>query len=330
MNPQANCLRSLAAGKLFFYPAYGRLIHSVSTSPAMNPAHLLTDFIVQENLPEHYRQDATRWFLPLAQALRQELQSRSTPMLLGVNGAQGTGKSTLAALLSQLLSSSGLTIANLSIDDFYLGKAERRQLATTSHPLFASRGVPGTHDTALLLKTIASLRAADSSHRVALPRFDKAVDDCLPRDQWPEVRGPVAAIILEGWFVGVPPQTDAALDAPINALEREEDRSGAWRRAVNAALAGDYQRVFAGLDCLVMLQAPSFAQVYEWRSLQEEKLRQRSPEGASGIMSEAQLQRFIQHFERLTRHCLAALPRQADRVYTLDQQHRVTGCRSGD
>jgi len=298
----------------------------------MQPDQLLTDFIAREDLPSHYLQDARQWFLPLAQWLQQQLAVRpgTQPMLLGVNGAQGTGKSTLAALLTQLLSATGLTVANLSIDDFYLGKAARRQLAMDVHPLFVSRGVPGTHDTGLLLETIKRLREANGEHGVALPRFDKSRDDCQPRKNWPEVPGPVDVIILEGWFIGISPQADAALHAPINALEEHEDSDGKWRRAVNTALAGDYQQVFADLDFLVMLQAPSFEQVYEWRSLQEEKLRRRSASDAPGLMSDTELQRFIQHFERLTRHCLAELPTKADRVYLLDRQHRVTGCQSRD
>jgi D-glycerate 3-kinase len=298
----------------------------------MNPAQLLTDFIAREDLPGHYREDATDFFLPLARCLQQQClqqqQARSAPLLIGVNGAQGTGKSTLAALLTQLLEAEGLTVANLSIDDFYLGKAARKHLAAEVHPLFASRGVPGTHDTQLLINTVQQLREANAATGVALPRFAKAVDDCLATEQWPVVHGPVQVIVLEGWFIGVAPQAESALVDPINALERNEDSDGAWRRAVNNALAGDYQQVFAELDCLLMLQAPSFEQVYEWRSLQEEKLRKRSPAGSAGVMSDHELERFIQHFERLTRHCLAQLPDQADRVYTLDQQHRVTGCLS--
>jgi D-glycerate 3-kinase len=76
-----------------------------------------------------------------------------------------------------------------------------------------------------------------------------------------------------------------------------------------------------------MLQAPSFEQVYAWRGLQEEKLRQSRQEARgsdlSGIMSTAQLSRFIQHFERLTRHSLATLPASADLVFSLNQAHRV-------
>lgn len=290
----------------------------------------LSDFIIREALPDTYREDARRWFVPLADWLLRRTQDSGQALLLGVNGAQGTGKSTLAGLLTELLSGSGLTVANLSIDDFYLSKAARREKAANVHPLFASRGVPGTHDAELLLNTIQDLRSASCGATIPLPRFDKASDDCVPREDWPAVTGPVAVIVLEGWFVGVPPETEAALAQPVNSLEREEDPEGVWRRSVNTALAGAYQQVFADLDYLVMLEAPSFAQVYEWRCVQESKLRQRSPENAPGLMSDAALRRFVQHFERLTRHGLTVLPDRADRVYALDRQHRVTGCRSRD
>ena len=47
--------------------------------------------------------------------------------------------------------------------------------------------------------------------------------------------------------------------------------------------------------------------------------------GTSGLMDEDQLDYFIQHFERLTRHCLATLPRQANIVFQLDENHRIAG-----
>ena len=86
-------------------------------------------------------------------------------------------------------------------------------------------------------------------------------------------------------------------------------------------------RFFSRIDIMVMLQAPSFEEVYAWRGLQEEKLRQsRQDTGGSdstGIMSTKQLSRFIQHFERLTRHSLATLPTSADLVFKLNQDHRI-------
>jgi len=289
---------------------------------------LLQQFIEEEALPESYSEDAQRWFLPLLPQLKRARSDKAGPLLLGINGAQGTGKSTLAALLTKLLASEGFVVANLSIDDFYLSKAAREELAQSAHPLFTSRGVPGTHDTELLGNKIQELRTAGEQQCVAIPRFDKASDDCCPEADWPTLRGPVDFIILEGWFIGLRPQDEAELVPAVNTLEENEDSQGSWRRQVNAALAADYQEVFSKLDSLLMLRAPSFDQVYEWRKVQEDKLGARSAPGASGIMDNDSLVRFIQHFERLTRHCLSTLPEQADRVFVLDAGHRVVDCES--
>lgn len=286
----------------------------------------LAQFLEDEQLPPEYAEDARRYFLPLLETLITAQQKKAAPLLLGINGAQGSGKSTLAALLSRLLTSRGFNVANLSIDDFYLSRAARQSLAQDVHPLLASRGVPGTHDTELLRRKIQQLTEAGPDNRVSLPRFDKAVDDCVPQSQWPQVTGPLQFILLEGWFVGLQAQARADLEHAVNELEALEDADGRWRRTVNDTLAGKYQDVFRQLDLLVMLRAPSFEQVYEWRSLQESKLRQRTAAGAAGIMDEPRLRRFIQHFERLTRHCLQSLPGQANLVFELDAGHRILGC----
>lgn len=290
-------------------------------------SQLLQDFIHTEQLPATYAEDAQRYLLPLAESLLAHVASNTgKPLVIGINGAQGTGKSTLAALLSHVFTAQQLSVANLSIDDFYLSHADRAALGESCHPLLASRGVPGTHDTTLLLATIAALQNASSGEAVTLPRFDKSCDDCVDLDECPTVVGPLDVIILEGWFVGVTPQADSELANPINSLEESEDSDGRWRRYVNEQLAGDYQTVFAAMEYLILLQAPSFEQVFEWRSLQEAKLRQRSAKNAPGLMDDAQIARFIQHFERLTRWCLATLPGRADVVLEMDAAHRIVRC----
>ncbi len=283
----------------------------------------LVRFLADEQLPQDYAIDARRYFLPLLDHLIALQRAKGRCLLLGINGAQGSGKSTLAALLCRLLASLGYSVANLSIDDFYLSNAARQELARQQHPLLVSRGVPGTHDTALLRAKLQALRKAEAGQRISLPRFDKARDDCQPQQRWPEIAAPVQFIFLEGWFVGLQPQAEAELAKPVNELESEEDAECRWRRFVNRSLAGDYQEVFAQLDELIMLQAPSFEQVFQWRGLQEAKLRQRSDHSASGVMDEARLRRFIQHFERLTRHCLRSLPARADQLFVLDTSHRI-------
>jgi D-glycerate 3-kinase len=285
---------------------------------------LIEDFIQQEQLPASYAEDAHEFFLPLLRELKVARSNKSPGLLfLGINGAQGTGKSTLAKLLSLLLTSDGLAVANLSIDDFYFAKNTRSELAAAIHPLLIARGVPGTHDIALALRLFKLLGEIEAAESLTLPGFDKSQDDCLPVDQAIQVSGPIDVVILEGWFVGCTAQTAQQLIQPINQLEAEEDADGRWRNYVNQQLAGDYQDLFAQLDKLIVLQAPGFEQVLQWRSLQEQKLCQRLKQNASGLMDDEQIKRFVQHFERLSRHCLQTLPSSADYVFELNVEHRI-------
>lgn len=293
----------------------------MANSPEPRLTAALQEFLAREQLPDSYAIDARRWFQPLAEQLLVLQQRHSGTLIVGVQGAQGTGKSTLAALLAMLLQQHGQTVAQLSLDDFYLGRSQRQQLAADVHPLLATRGVPGTHDVDLAMATMDALCQADNGQQVALPRFDKANDDRRPVRQWPSLQAPVDVIILEGWCLGAGPQAEPALAQPINRLERERDANGDWRRFVNQQLAGSYRALFARLDFLVVLQAPSFDCVYRWRGLQEQKLAAQG--GGSRLMDRAQLEEFIAHYERLTRLCLDTLPALAQRVYQLDDDHRV-------
>lgn len=285
---------------------------------------LIQKFLEAEKLPASYAIEAERWFIPFIEELALRLQQRNkTPLLLGINGAQGTGKSTLASLITAVLQARGFKLAQLSIDDFYLSKKAREALAETVHPLLGTRGVPGTHNTELLLQVLQDLRQTTAETEITLPRFDKSTDDCAPQSQFGVVVSPIDLVILEGWFVGAEAEDKSQLQNPVNSLEAEEDRDGRWRQFTNSALEKHYQPVFALLDQLLMLQAPSFEQVYQWRGLQEEKLRNKAGAEAAGIMNDAELKRFIQHYERLTRHCLKTLPHAADSVFVLAEDHRV-------
>lgn len=242
---------------------------------------------------------------------------RTTPLVVGLCGAQGSGKSTIAAALATRFAGTAV----LSLDDLYLARRERLRMARTVHPLFATRGVPGTHDIPLGLDTLAAI---DAGKRAALPRFDKARDDRVPEAQWPVTGGATPLVLLEGWCVGARPQSPPALIEPINALELEQDADGRWRHAVNDALAGPYQRLFARLDLLILLRSPDFAQVFAWRTEQEHALRRAGGAGV-GVMSDAALMTFIRHYERLTRHILDEMPDRADLTIELDATRRCIG-----
>lgn len=128
--------------------------------------------------------------------------------------------------------------------------------------------------------------------------------------------GPVDVILFEGWCVGARAQGAAALVQPVNALERLEDPDGIWRTYVNDQLDGPYQPLFGMLHDLVLLQPPGFEVVAGWRAEQEAKLRARTGKG----MDAAELDRFLAHYERLTRWILTEMPDRADWVVPLDAQ----------
>jgi D-glycerate 3-kinase len=173
----------------------------------------------------------------------------------------------------------------------------------------------------MLSTCLERLRSLAAGHTLRLPRFDKAEDDRADTADWPAVGGPVDVIVLEGWCLGSEAQDEEALARPVNSLEREADSSSSWRRFVNGQLAGPYAKLFAQLDLLVFLKVPNIETVYRWRLEQERKLAGKSSVRRAGIMNDAEVARFIQHFERVTGASLETLPHKADAVLELDERH---------
>jgi D-glycerate 3-kinase len=241
------------------------------------------------------------------------------PYLLGLSGLQGSGKSTLAREMKAQAEARGWPTEVLSLDDFYYSRSEREVLAHQVHPLLRTRGVPGTHEIELLLSLLAALPQASDKLPVSHPRFDKGRDTRMPPSKWPNVARSPKLVILEGWAIGLRPQTLAALEEPVNALERDEDPDGVWRHWVNKQLRA-YQPLWRKLDALIVLQAPNWEIVRKWRSEQEEELLARH---APLAMDAETMVRFLAHFERLSRHALATLPDLADTTVEYDDDRHV-------
>ena len=283
----------------------------------------------RHRLPAGFERTAREFYQPLCRWLGETVARRgSRTFVLGVNGAQGTGKSTLSQYLAESLGADrGWSVASLSIDDIYLTRDERAALAASVHPLLATRGVPGTHDVELGKSLIDALCSLGPGERMALPRFDKAVDDRLPAGDWDVVTGPVDLLVFEGWCVASEACADEDLLEPLNGLESREDPDRRWRRYVNSRLASVYPDLFARLDALVFLAAPGFEAIRRWRLEQERKLFAASGERGTRVMDEAAITRFVDHFERITRHDLKRLPARADVVLELGEDHAVEAAR---
>lgn len=230
------------------------------------------------------------------------------PLILGISGSQGSGKSTLAELIRLGLEQlADRQVAVLSLDDFYLTKAERLHLAETVHPLCATRGVPGTHDVVLMLECISRLLVADPDQTVRWPRFDKLADDRRDESQWHGHAGRPDVILIEGWCVGLPANRVAPWQGPINPLEAECDPEGRWLDWSLDNLRSHYAVLWKLIDLLVGIRLPDIATVVASRLRQEQGLLSESGAARDG-MDEAQVLRFVQHYERLTRSLWAALP----------------------
>lgn len=264
---------------------------------------------------------APRDYRELAALLACEWRA-APPRRVGLAGGQGTGKSTLAGLLEQACDAVGLRVCVLGLDDFYLTQAERRALAESVHPLLVTRGPPGTHDMVRCLAALQALDAAgagDTGESPTLPVFDKGLDD---RVGLRSLQGSFDVVVLEGWCVGAKAVPEDELRQSVNALERDEDGDARWRRFVNARLASDYQPVWNRLDLRILLRAPTLDAVRRWR-LEQEAARppERRWDGPA-------IDRFVQHFERITRAMLEPGFAGADLIVSLDENHRVAGLSS--
>lgn len=285
---------------------------------------MLSNFIEQHNLPEEFKLTANKYYKPLADRIFSQFKKSNNAFFVGINGCQGSGKSTLTDFIANyLMTEYQLNIVVISLDDFYLSRENRKKLANDIHPLLATRGVPGTHDINALKRIISQLKEHETGF--SIPRFNKATDNPSPIEQWQVIDKPIDIILLEGWCWGVKPQTVAQLHSPINELELQHDTNGVWRKYVNEQLESAYVPLYEKMDFWLALQAPSFDCVYKWRLEQEQKLQERNIGLAnSKIMTPEEILNFTQYFQRLSVQGCNSISQSADAILYLDSSRKVT------
>ena len=181
----------------------------------------------QEVLTEPFRdkvEQLNNFFLPMGKMIHNGYLKNKKTQIIGLTGAQGSGKSTISNILKIILKESfRLETVILSIDDFYKTLKQRENMSKNISPLFMTRGVPGTHDTKILLNTIKALKK-NRFKKILIPQFNKGFDDRAPKDKWLRVNKKPNIVIFEGWCVGAEPQKKKDLLVPVNALEKHEDK----------------------------------------------------------------------------------------------------------
>ena len=261
-----------------------------------------------------------KFYLPLSEWLYSIYKKDKKIKIIGLSGGQGAGKSTITSILKFILKKKyGLDICIFSIDDFYKTKIERIKMSKKIHPLFLTRGVPGTHDLGLINKTIKKLKEK-KFRTVVIPKFDKSIDDRSKKVKWQKIKKPPHLIIFEGWCIGARQQRNSVLKKSLNLIEKKYDVDLNWRKTVNNHLKNQYKKLFNKLDKLVYLKAPSFDCVFKWRLLQEQKMKLTSKN--KKIMSKSQIKRFIMFYERITRHMMKDSSKISDLTIFLDKSHR--------
>ena len=260
------------------------------------------------------------FYLPLSNWIYKQYSKDKKIKIIGLSGGQGTGKSTVTGILEFILKNIyGLNTCIFSIDDFYKTKSQRKKMSKKIHPLFSTRGVPGTHDVSLINKKIRELKKKRFK-QVLLPRFDKSTDDRHKKDKWAKIKKSPQIIIFEGWCVGAKHQKYSLLKKPLNSIERKHDAELKWRKKVNYYLKNNYKNLFNKIDKLIYLKAPSYDYVFKWRSLQEKKLKLTSKN--KNTMSKSQIREFIMFYERITRQMMIDFKYISDLTVFLDKDHR--------
>ena len=263
------------------------------------------------------------FLIPICFWIAKKAKNRK-PFIVGLSGGQGTGKTTISSIMSIILKKYfKLNIFKISIDDFYKTRKERFLLSKKIHNLLKTRGVPGTHDTSIILDFLNKVKHKNFKP-LKLPKFNKAADDRFKKELWYSINKRPDVIIFEGWCIGARPQKNYQLKKHINSVEKLNDQNLIWRKYVNYQLKKNYRKLFNQLNCLLYLKAKNFNLLQKWRLKQERKLLTFSREYKNlKIMNKKEVINFMKTYERITKNMFKDAPKYASIILNLNSNHQI-------
>ncbi|KAJ2024520.1 hypothetical protein GGI10_000148 [Coemansia sp. RSA 2530] len=228
------------------------------------------------------------------------------PLVVGINGAQGSGKTTLVRGLVEFLRARNIASVGFSLDDIYLPHREQQELAQTQrdNPLLQFRGQAGTHDVELGHRTLAALLRNDSA--VDIPAYDKSLNggygDRKPLSEWQATRPPVDVVLFEGWSLGFRALDNREFARFIEQVRKPGGGSVLCKHSrrysdqnlkeINENLEKYESLLYPLIDAWVYMRVADADVVYRWRKEQEDEL------AATGrpSLSDKQLEDFVTRF----------------------------------
>jgi D-glycerate 3-kinase len=237
--------------------------------------------------------------------IQEQHQSSTKPIILGITGLQGSGKSTWAAKMVEILTSEyDLNTIALSLDDLYKTHtdliAQREQ--DVNNQLYRTRGQPGTHDERLAARFFQELSEYRGEGDLKIPSFDKSrfkgEGDRAPESEWPKISQKPDVVVFEGWCVGFQP-------LPASDIEEKHAQALAHKLPVNTPALHQvshlmqvnenlkrYCDAFMGpqhFDFFIHIDTNDLQNVYTWRLQQEHKMIEAKGSG----MSDEQVRAFV-------------------------------------
>ena len=261
-------------------------------------------------------------YIPIAFWINEKYKKKEKTLFIGFAGSQGSGKTTITSILKIILKVFFKREIHVSsIDDFYKTFKDRKKMSRQIHPLFETRGVPGTHDINMIKNFFIRIKKKKFK-KFYLPKFDKSIDDRMEKKYWYNIKKKPEIIILEGWCVGAKPQLESLIKKPINIVEKHEDNNSIWRNYANEKLKKEYKNLFGMIDHFIYMKIPNFDMGFKWRFLQEDKLK-RKVNSNKKIMSYKEIKRFIMFYERITLQMMKDLSKSASVTMFLKKNHQI-------
>ncbi|KAF1940212.1 D-glycerate 3-kinase-like protein [Clathrospora elynae] len=229
----------------------------------------------------------------------------SEPVILGITGLQGSGKSTWASMIVKILAlDHQLHTITISLDDLYKTHddltAQRNK--DPDNKIYRTRGQPGTHDEQLAGKFFKDLKGYIGQGSLKIPSFDKSKfngeGDRAPETSWPTITHKPDVVVFEGWCVGFQPLPSPTIEEkhslalsgnlPINTPARHQlshllEVNNNLRRYCDAFMGPQY------FDFFIHIDTDDLRNVYTWRVEQEHKMIEVKGEG----MSDEQVRAFV-------------------------------------